>query len=172
MYEEYLKYIISFIVTPTETLFIPSPVAFDRLHDDTMRRKILMGEIFTNLMNFQQFVNIFPIKIFHLLSYFPLMNLWLSGSTGNKIVSEVPSLENHNIQSSLSHYTVIFNGHTLSMTINSFHDSQFHALVNHHTSTLGKQSMHVPRCDITCPLPCSCGYPKKVWLIYVYINYN
>ena len=30
----------------------------------TVRHKILMGEILTNLMNFQQSVNIFPIKIF------------------------------------------------------------------------------------------------------------
>ena len=33
------------------------------------------------------------------------------------------------------------------------------------------------QCDITCSSQCSCshiscGYPKKVWLIYVYINYN
>ena len=40
----------------------------------------VMGEIFTNLMNFQQFVNIFPIKIFHLVSYLPLINLWQSGT--------------------------------------------------------------------------------------------
>ena len=122
-------------------------------------------------MNFQQFVNIFPIKIFHLVSYLPLMNLWRSGSTRNKIVSEAPSLENHNIQSSISHYTTILTcSHALTMTINSCHDSQFHALVTHHTSIRGNQSMHVPRCDITCPLPCSCGYPKKMWLIYAYIN--
>ena len=36
---------------------------------DTVQRKILTGEILTNLMNFQQFINIFPIKIFHLVSY-------------------------------------------------------------------------------------------------------
>ena len=28
----------------------------------------------------------FPIKIFHLVSYLPLMNLWQSGSTRNKII--------------------------------------------------------------------------------------
>ena len=33
------------------------------------------GEILTILMNFQQFINFFPIKIFHLGSYLPLMNL-------------------------------------------------------------------------------------------------
>ena len=43
----------------------------------------------------------------------------------------------------------------------------------HHTGTHGNQSMHVLRCNITCPLPCShisCGYPNKMhmWLIYVY----
>ena len=54
---------------------------------NTVRRKILMGEILTNLTNFQQFINIFPIKIFHLVSYLPLMNLWRSGSTQNKIIS-------------------------------------------------------------------------------------
>ena len=36
--------------------------------------------------------------------------------------------------------------------------------------------MHVLQCDITCPSPCEhiiiLGLPKKVWLIYVYINYN
>ena len=31
------------------------------------------GEILTNLTNFQQFINIFPIKIFHLVSYSMLM---------------------------------------------------------------------------------------------------
>ena len=41
---------------------------------NTSRCKILTGEILTNLMNFQQFINIFPIKIFHLVSYLPLMN--------------------------------------------------------------------------------------------------
>ena len=40
----------------------------------TVRRKILMGEILTNLTNFQQFVNIFPIKIFRLVSYLYEMN--------------------------------------------------------------------------------------------------
>ena len=34
MYGEYLKYLISFIVAPTEVLFIASPLAFDRLHGD------------------------------------------------------------------------------------------------------------------------------------------
>ena len=37
------------------------------------------------------------------------------------------------------------------------------------------KSMHVLQCDIACPLPCShisCDYPKKVWLINVYINCN
>ena len=38
-------------------------------------------------MNFQQFVNIFPIIIFHLVSYLALMNLWWSGSTRNKNIS-------------------------------------------------------------------------------------
>ena len=32
------------------------------------------GEILTNLTNFQQFVNIFPIKIFRLVSYLHEMN--------------------------------------------------------------------------------------------------
>ena len=40
----------------------------------TVRRKILTGEILTNLTNFQQFVNIFPIKIFRLVSYLYEMN--------------------------------------------------------------------------------------------------
>ena len=35
MYGEYLKPLISFIVVPTEALFIASPPAFDGLHDDT-----------------------------------------------------------------------------------------------------------------------------------------
>ena len=34
MYGEYLKHLISLIVAPTEVLFIASPPAFDRLHDD------------------------------------------------------------------------------------------------------------------------------------------
>ena len=34
MYGEYLKHLISFIVAPTEALFIASPLAFDGLHDD------------------------------------------------------------------------------------------------------------------------------------------
>ena len=57
----------------------------------TVWHKILMREILTNLTNFQQFVNIFPMKIFDLASYLPLMNLWQSGSTQNKIIiSEAP----------------------------------------------------------------------------------
>ena len=86
-------------------------------------------------------------------------------------MSEAPSLENHNIQSSLTLLNYL-KSHALIMTINSFHDSQFYASVNHHTGKYGNQSMHVRRCDITWHLPCFCGYPKKVWLIYVYINYN
>ena len=31
---KYLKRLISFIVAPTEALFIASPLAFDGLHDD------------------------------------------------------------------------------------------------------------------------------------------
>ena len=34
MYGEYLKRLISFIVAPTEVLFIASPLAFEGLHDD------------------------------------------------------------------------------------------------------------------------------------------
>ena len=34
MHGEYLKHLISFIVAPTEALFIASPPAFDGLHDD------------------------------------------------------------------------------------------------------------------------------------------
>ena len=34
MYGEYLKYLISSIIAPIEMLFIPSPPAFDGLHDD------------------------------------------------------------------------------------------------------------------------------------------
>ena len=34
MYGEYLKHLISFIVAPTEVLFIASPPAFDGLHVD------------------------------------------------------------------------------------------------------------------------------------------
>ena len=34
MYGEYLKHLISFIVAPTEALFIVSPPAFDGLRDD------------------------------------------------------------------------------------------------------------------------------------------
>ena len=52
-----------------------------------VQRKILTGEILTNLMNSQQFINIFPIKIFHLVNYLPLINLWQSGSTRRKIIS-------------------------------------------------------------------------------------
>ena len=33
-----------------------------------------MGKILTNLTNFQQFINIFPIKIFRLVSYLYEMN--------------------------------------------------------------------------------------------------
>ena len=35
------------------------------------------GEILTNLTNFQQFVNIFPIKTFHLVSYLYEMNEYI-----------------------------------------------------------------------------------------------
>ena len=35
----------------------------------TVWHKISMGKILTNLTNFQQFVNIFPIKILHLATY-------------------------------------------------------------------------------------------------------
>ena len=35
---------------------------------DSAQHKILTGEILTNLKNFQKFVNIFPIEIFHLAS--------------------------------------------------------------------------------------------------------
>ena len=128
--------------------------------DNTVRRKILMGKILTNLMNLQQFVNIFPIKIFHLVSYLLLMleiKLYQWGAFFRK--SQYPKLS-----ITLHNY---LNSHTLTMTINSFHAS-----VNHHTGIRGNQTMHVPRCDIMCPSPCSCGSPKKVWLIYVYINYN
>ena len=124
-------------------------------------------------MNFQQFVNIFPIKIFHLFSYLLLMNLWRSSSTQNKIISLRRLLYKIIISKALCHTTQLsYNSHALTMTINSCHDSQFHTSVNHHTGTRGNQSMHMPRCDITCPLPCSCSCPIKVWLIYVYINYN
>ena len=34
MYYFYLDIFISFMVAPTEVLFIPSPLAFNRLHDD------------------------------------------------------------------------------------------------------------------------------------------
>ena len=34
MYRNILKHLISFIVAPIEVLFIPSPLAFDGLHDD------------------------------------------------------------------------------------------------------------------------------------------
>ena len=71
--------------------------------------QIFNVEIPTNLMNFQQFVNIFPIKIFHLVSYLPLMNLWLHQKYFIHI-SEAPSLENHNIRSpffvTLHSYTI------------------------------------------------------------------
>ena len=114
----------------------------------TVWHKILMGEILTN---FQQFVNIFPIKFFHLVSYLPLINLWRSGSTRNKIMSEAPSLENHSFQSSLSHYTTILQQSCINyMTINSFMIPSFTPRL----TMCGNQSMHVLRCDITCPTPC------------------
>ena len=53
----------------------------------TVRHKFLTGGILTNLTDFQQFVNIFPIKIFHLVSYLSLMKLWQSDSAQNKIIS-------------------------------------------------------------------------------------
>ena len=62
--------------------------------------KFWWEKILTNLTNFQKFVSIFPTKIFHLVSYLLLMNLWQSGST--IYINEAPSLENHNIQSSLT----------------------------------------------------------------------
>ena len=34
MYGEYLKHLTSFIVATTEALYIPSSLAFDRLHND------------------------------------------------------------------------------------------------------------------------------------------
>ena len=34
MYGKYIKCLISFIVAPIETLFIPSPLAFDGLHNN------------------------------------------------------------------------------------------------------------------------------------------
>ena len=34
MYGEYLKHLISFTVAPIEVFFIPSPLAFDGLHDN------------------------------------------------------------------------------------------------------------------------------------------
>ena len=145
-------------------------------------------------MNFQQFI---PIKNFHLVSYLLLMNLWRSGSTRNKIISLRRLLQSITISKAFFHTIHNYlNSQALTMTINSFHDSQFYTSVNHHTSILvscgqtsflvlgviacsisaqpkkggwlrqttsicGNQSMHVPRCDIMCPLPCSCGYPKK-----------
>ena len=36
-----------------------------------------MGEILTNLTNFQQFINIFPIKIFRLVSYLYEINEYI-----------------------------------------------------------------------------------------------
>ena len=41
----------------------------------TVWRKILTGEILTNLTNFQQFNNMFPIKILYLATY-QIINLW------------------------------------------------------------------------------------------------
>ena len=52
----------------------------------TVSHKIFTGE---NIGKFDEFPAIrqyFPIKIFHLVSYLPLMNLWQSGSTRNKII--------------------------------------------------------------------------------------
>ena len=116
-----------------------------------------------NLTNFQQFINIFPIKIFHLFSYLLLMNLWRSGSTRNKVISLRRLLYKITISkaSSKALYHTTQLSHALTMTMNSCHDSQFHALVNHHTGTRGNQSMHMPRWDITCLSPCSCSYPKR-----------
>ena len=53
------------------------------------------------------------------------------------------------------------------MTIHSFHDSQFYAMINH-ADTCGNQSMHMPRCDITCISPCSCGFQKGMADLCVY----
>ena len=71
--------------------------------------KILKWKILTD---FQQFVNIFPIKIFHSVSYLPLINLWRT----RKYISEAPALENHNILTNarglaLCHTTLIGASH-------------------------------------------------------------
>ena len=65
------------------------------------------GENIDKFNKFPAIRQYFPYQTFHLVSYLLLMNLWQSGSTRNKIMSEAPSLGNHNIQSSLSHYTTI-----------------------------------------------------------------
>ena len=53
----------------------------------TIWHKILTGVNIDRFDELQQFVNIFPIKICYLVSYLLLMNLWLSGSTRNIIIS-------------------------------------------------------------------------------------
>ena len=64
----------------------------------------------------------------------------------------------------------IWNVTTLNNWVNS--ERMFH-----HTDTRGNQLMLMLRCEIMCLTSCShiCTYTaatKKVWLIYVHINYN
>ena len=60
---------------PLSTSFLGSDMMTVVLN--TVQHKILMGKILTNLTNFQQFVNIFPIKTFHLVSYLYEMNEYI-----------------------------------------------------------------------------------------------
>ena len=56
-------------------------------HWSTVWHKILTGKNINKFDKFQAIRQYFPIRIFHSVSYLPLMNLWLFGSTQSKIIS-------------------------------------------------------------------------------------
>ena len=99
-------------------------------------------------------VNVFPIKIFHLVSYLATADKFVAIRLHSN--TEAPSLENHNIQSSLSYHNYLI------LIKVMLYASQFHASVNHIVDHV--EGMHMLRCDITCSSQCShifCDYTQK-----------
>ena len=74
-------------------------------------------------------------------------------------ISEAPSLENHNIQTSLSHHNYLIL-HDIYSFNNSFHTSQFHASVNHVLALL--ITWKTINTHISHALHNACKYPAAI----------
>ena len=93
-----------------------------------------MGENIDEFDEFPAIRQYFSYQNFPII-YLLLMNLWRSGSTRNKIISvRCLLLENHNTKALFHTTQLSYNSIASTITINSFHNSQFHTSVNHHTS--------------------------------------